>query len=93
MTAPDFQTQAERLADLFGEALCAELGLFKYRLAIDRNRANPDASWCASHDFCDANMVMLSCWQQLTGADDVPEDDDCALWNAAWDIWRARGAR
>lgn len=43
---------------------------------------------CASHDFCDANMVMVEALRALTGEPDAfpHSPDDVALWNEAWEI-------
>lgn len=45
---------------------------------------------CATHDFCDANMVMLEAWTTVTGLERPPEsEDEMATWSAAWEAARA----
>jgi hypothetical protein len=46
---------------------------------------------CASHNYCDANIVMLDAWHLMF---DRPIDADieaeAKLWNAAWEVARER---
>jgi hypothetical protein len=39
---------------------------------------------CASHDFCDANMVMAEAFTRHGVEVDIDDDTQCALWGAAW---------
>jgi hypothetical protein len=54
----------------------------------ERNRVEPDARVCHSHDFCDANMAMDAALEQLgatyESSDDGQPDWRTDLWNAAW---------
>jgi len=60
-----------------------------------RNAAPVFAGSCASHDFCDANMVMAASFLELLGRDLTWQNDDGShspeseadftLWNSAWD--------
>lgn len=53
-----------------------------------RNAERPEGqSWCASHDYCDANMAMDAAFK-LNGIPDIDasSEADCANWNAAWAI-------
>jgi hypothetical protein len=54
-----------------------------------RNRRN-DPQVCASHDFCDANVVMAAAFAEVTGEepDTVNCEGDLNLWNDAWGIAR-----
>ena len=65
---------------------------------------NYDYGSCASHDFCDANIVMADAFEQHAGRPvwlpcDAEEgtcteaecDADLALWNDAWGIAKASG--
>lgn len=52
----------------------------------------PDLDVCASHDFCDANMVMDQACRNL-GLSDLMDDEESLqndellnLWNKAWEI-------
>lgn len=39
---------------------------------------------CASHDFCDANRVMIESMNDLSLSDDTLDIEVCALINNAW---------
>jgi hypothetical protein len=57
-----------------------------------RNKFEADSSVCHSHDFCDANMVMLEAFIEVSGRDyDFGSDADMDLWNEAWDKTKADG--
>lgn len=50
---------------------------------------------CASHDFCDSNMVMLAAFEALHKRPMVMDDTaageiDRALWNAAWSVAKTK---
>lgn len=96
----------EILAAILGSAFAAECReqFAEEELADIRHRnATPEyADACATHDFADANMVMLEAFKAtfgrepkfLEGTDAAgnhsPEGEtDMALWNAAWD-WAKR---
>lgn len=92
--------KTQELATAFIEALRAELGADKWA-EMRRLNATPDFSGdfcCASHNFCDANMVMHYACEQigiktvLECDDGTPEHDAaCAIWNAAWSLAKAQG--
>lgn len=47
---------------------------------------------CATHDFCDANMLMAEAFESVMGRKlDGNSDDDMALWNTAWSIAKTMG--
>lgn len=79
-----------RLAARFDAMLRFEIGLNNYREVQSRN-ATPDyANCCASHNFCDANMVMFDAFKQECGREmklDAVKDVD--RFNAAWVIAKA----
>lgn len=54
---------------------------------VDRlNAAEPDDSFsCHTHDYCDANMVMLAAAESL-GPFDIEKPDHMLRWSLAWDI-------
>ena len=87
MTTPN----ARQLAIVFAARLRLELGAETFTEMQARNALEAyqhDA--CASHDFCDANMVMAAAWRGLTGAEFDPESSaQTALFNSAWDIAKA----
>lgn len=55
-----------------------------------KERDEPIAGVCYSHDYCDANMAMDLAWRRLMMRPNLQNDDDIALWTAAWDWARAR---
>jgi len=86
-----------RTADAFDENLRKAISPAQYRLIRKRNRTEPNEHVCHSHDFCDPNMLMLDALMRVTGRtedqvlEDVGNDGPLtALWNAAWDVWKAR---
>ena len=63
-----------------------------YEMDLIRNHnATPAYAYsCASHDFCDANMAMLTAFETLADcAFDLDNQDHVDLFNAAWDYAKA----
>ena len=60
-----------------------------FQMQITNARAGEGV--CASHDFCDANMVMCEAFEIVAGRalGDEISDGDVAAWNAAWNAARA----
>lgn len=82
-------TSAERVANEFCRLLKIEIGSERVRAAASRNRIPEYEGCCASHDFCDANMVMADAVKEVTGRECTTEDGDLDLMNAAWNIAKA----
>jgi len=81
----------ERVARKFSELLAGCIGAENLKRAAARN-AKGNRAGCASHDFCDANMVMAEAILAATGAAvDIQSDSDARLWGASWDIAREHG--
>lgn len=84
----------ERLACAFARGLMQELTPAQWRAMRLANRINADFV-CASHDHCDANMVMLAAWEaerapmlaSAQRAAGIGEDIEHA--NATWTIAKA----
>lgn len=90
------------LARAFDAELRLALEPHEYAEAIRRNAEEPEVASCASHDFCDANMVMLAAFSSVTGmtesaivrltcgdGEDAESDGVwVSLWNDAWEMWR-----
>ena len=84
MNQPDINL----LAREFARTLRDTLDDSEIRLVNERN-ATAFPGVCHSHDFRDANMVMLAAWEKLTGAEpDLDSCDYADAWNAAWDMAR-----
>jgi hypothetical protein len=80
------------LAREFGSKVQEELSRADFRSVLELNRN--DSAACHTHDFCDANMLMLEAFKVTFERDPVfltnPEDvADLALWNDAWQIAKA----
>jgi hypothetical protein len=78
----------ETLAQNFSTLLLKELGQLQLMTVIELNTLEPDPNICHSHDFTDANMVMLEAWL-LTHPDtpfDLHNDAHCQHWTAAWSL-------
>jgi hypothetical protein len=89
---------AIRLAIAFSEAVKAEFTVVEFRTMNERNRALPaDSGICHSHDYCDANMLMLDAFTEvldrepwfLTDPDCPKGEADMRLWGDAWAIAKA----
>ena len=85
---------AEQIARAFSDKLIAYNGV---RLIKEMNRRNGTPAYkdcCASHDFCDANMVMLAAFESLGLPDPLERlatgvAPDFTLWNEAWELARS----
>lgn len=75
----------QKLTEAFISEVRADSDLAPHLKEIDRR--NKAAQFgCATHDFCDANMVMLAAFQSAFGREmDFDSQPDCDLTNAAWD--------
>jgi hypothetical protein len=91
LSNPEYRAAAiARLALSFADALRDEIGDDDYAEVCARNATEEYARFCASHDFCDANMVMFDAFNTEIGWDmDLDNDEDTAVWNEAWELARA----
>lgn len=78
---------AEQLAREFARLLLEELGEEIMQEVVRLNRT-PDYQGpvCASHNFCDANMVMAAAFEETFGREPALDGEDLRMWNEAWDI-------
>lgn len=84
----------ENLAIKFSLLLIEDLGAETVAEAVKRNKTAEYADCCASHDFCDANMVMLAAVCSYGYTEDDVFENDCdnevqRMWNKAWDLAKA----
>lgn len=77
----------ESIGDRFALNLEEAIGERFYEKVRQRNAKEPSRGVCHSHDFCDANEVMLGALAEhgLGKQFDAGDEGHCALWNAAWD--------
>lgn len=100
MNAQPFdEATAERLATEFTTRLRHALTDDEWAEMRRRNAAYGDPAICASHDFCDANVVMDEAFRAVTGhsigdREEAGEGgitvEESTLWNRAWDIAKER---
>lgn len=81
----------EALACAFAKRVAYEMTAEEWQVTRLRNRTVPD-NVCASHDFMDANILMLEAWAAergnalLPGGERERLEDDLERVNAAWSI-------
>lgn len=87
-------TTPEQLAQKFIELLRKEIGYHSFAEACRRNntREYQQRDICASHDFCDANVVMAAAFEAFGIVVDVDDDAQIALWSRAWHLAHAEMA-
>jgi hypothetical protein len=74
------------LAFRFSEELFKLLGRTVMREVIEQNMM-PPFDCCATHDYCDANMVMLDALYTIDSCfEDIELSDLTPLFNGAWSI-------
>jgi hypothetical protein len=80
--------QIGRIAAAFVTELREDLGESTVQEIRRLNAAEaPYSGICHTHDFCDANMPMADAFESVMGREvDGENDDDCALWGAAWNV-------
>lgn len=82
--------RAVMIGETFATMLAACLTPAQWAEMLERNRT-VGAGVCASHDFCDSNMVMDPAFTAVMGREaEASSTDDAALWSAAWDHAKAR---
>jgi hypothetical protein len=77
---------SETIASEFVNVLNDWLTGYEMDLIRNYNATPAYAHSCASHDFCDANMAMLTAFEALADcAFDLDNQAHVDLFNAAWD--------
>ncbi len=77
----------ESLAREFSCALRACLGPEDINEVLIRNQIETDSRICHSHDFCDANVVLLYVFKKY--GMDVAAKGGCARWGKLWgECWQ-----
>ncbi len=74
------------LAAAFSVGLREELSPWQFEEALRLNGVEADPQVCHSHDFCDANMVMLEALEALGGTFSASDEQQAALISEAWNI-------
>lgn len=77
------------LSDTFHVRLVLALGPGPFLTLRERNARCPDSGICASHDFCDANLIMQDAFVAVVGREaDLNSPIDRQLWADAWARFR-----
>ncbi len=88
------QRRVQQLALEFAAGIRDSLSLEEVDMVNRINAKAATADHCATHDFCDANEVMLEAFQRAFGDEPALDSDaDVDLINRAWSAARARGFR
>ena len=77
---------AREFAELLRDYLTAE-----QIAAVDATNAERKDNTCASHDYCDANEVMIEAFHLTFGRDYTGDDYDTDIVNEAWSEAKAKG--
>ncbi|MFN3261258.1 MAG: hypothetical protein ACE37J_11940 [Pikeienuella sp.] len=86
------RTRSLALALAFAAELRKEITDESVAEVVRRNTLPTYAAACASHDFCDANMVMASAFERVMERPfDFGSETDMDIWNRAWDAARLSG--
>lgn len=81
---------ATQLAAEFSRQLSAQLTTLEMASVVARNAIDTNPNVCHSHDFCDANQVMLDAMTALGATGEYSGDAaQVDLINEAWVIARA----
>lgn len=84
-------TIVDRIARDFAAALRDDLPEALWLDMKHRNVAHIGTGACASHDFCDANMVMEPVFRRHVGhTPDGDNERDASFWNDAWALAHRR---
>jgi hypothetical protein len=61
------------------------------RIVVERNRS-ADAGICHSHDFIDANEMMIEAFREAFGREpELTSDEDMREWDQAWNEAKSAG--
>lgn len=79
------EAEAARLAAAFSRIVRRDLSKELPQI-VARNKMYAD-DICATHDFCDANMLMEEAWLEVVGSEiDLQSDAEAKLWSDAWSL-------
>jgi len=78
-----------QLARAFAECVLGQFDQQTLSEVVRRNDAAGYASSCATHDFCDANMLMLQAMQECDIVFDPSNEAQARLTDAAWSLAKA----
>jgi hypothetical protein len=77
----------QMLSNEFSKELRQTLTAEEMTQVISRNRNETDPNVCHSHDFCDANVALLTAFENIYGYEPKLSDEDTInLMNAVWSL-------
>jgi hypothetical protein len=87
------EATVETLANEFGAALRSLLTAEEMADVVERNAREASPRICHSHDFCDANELLLEVFHShgMDVADEGGLDRWGKLWDDAWNLAKERG--
>ena len=84
--------QIGKLSAEFTRVVCESLTPDQMQSVRRINEERNDPHTCATHDFCDANMLMEEAWVSVVGElIDVNDEAQSVLWDKAWALSKANG--
>lgn len=75
------------IADLFKIKLIEEIGEENFNEALRLNIEENSILTCHSHDFCDANMIMLDAFENIMGCKFDFSYKHYEVMNGAWAVF------
>lgn len=79
------------LAAAFRSCMAADLSAEILREIDSRNAVQENKAVCHSHDFIDANQVMLDAFEKTFSREFDFTDSDHLVFQSAWDVVKAEG--
>lgn len=84
------------IARRFIQEVRSELTVEQLQEVVEKNSTEAYEGCCATHDFCDANLLMEAAWISLGlktpiehDAEDIETSKVYDKWNEAWDLAKA----
>lgn len=77
----DSCVDVDRVAERFIDLLVKEIGIASFEEVVRRNASRSKPSPCHSHDFCNADLVMVVAWNDIAGCH---FDNDSAAQRMSW---------
>jgi hypothetical protein len=79
--------KTKKLSEKFNEIVNKEFSVEQLAEINAKNKTAEYISCCATHDYCDANMLMDEAFTSVIGREiDLQNENDCQLWSNAWDL-------
>jgi len=83
----DHREVARSFCNLIAECLAAE----QMHEVVARNAAETNPNVCHTHDFCDANLLMVDALKGQGLSSHIDDGYSHAVWDGAWSLAKAVG--